>query len=71
MNAFPYTLSDWTMKGVATALRAIARAEKEMFFWTGVRGLVLRLYWNETGRILQKALNRQHGTAIRYGYIKQ
>lgn len=70
MKAFTRTLSNWTMNGAATALKAVIWAEKAVFFRTGVRGQVLRWYCNESGRRLQKALNKQHGTNVEYGYFK-
>ena len=48
---------------------AVIWAEKAVYFRTGLRGWVLRSFWKFEGRRLQKALNKQHGTAIRYGDI--
>ncbi|MBR1698500.1 MAG: hypothetical protein IJ714_01780 [Bacteroidales bacterium] len=49
--------------------RVLIRAEKAVFFRTGIKGRALRWFWEEKGRRLQKALNREHGTAYKYGYI--
>lgn len=43
--------------------------EKRIFWMTGRRGWVLSWYWRRQGDRLQRALNREHGTEIKYGYI--
>ncbi len=69
MKAILSTFASWTMAALAAGLKALIWAEKRVFWATGRRGAVLRWYWNESGRRLQKALNREHGTAIIYGTI--
>ena len=54
---------------MGAAFSALIWAEKRVFFRTGIRGRALRWFWEEQGRRLQKALNREHGTAYKYGYI--
>ncbi len=58
------------MNGAATALKAAIWVEKWLFFLSGVKLPILRSYWRYTGRRLQKALNKQHGTNVDYGYFK-
>lgn len=55
---------------LALIIRLFVRAEKGLYLLTGIKGRLLALYWRETGKRLQHRLNVQHGTNIKYGYIK-
>ena len=57
------------MKVLAAGLVALIWVEKRVFWATGRQGRALRQLWDRQGDRLQKALNREHGTAIKYGYI--
>lgn len=70
-QAFFNKVCDALTAAAVAGLRGLIRAEKAVFFRTGCRGRVLRWYWNESGARLQKALNREHGTAYKYGYIHE
>ncbi|MGM9736943.1 MAG: hypothetical protein ACI3ZT_00855 [Candidatus Cryptobacteroides sp.] len=70
-KAFIHKVCDALTAAAVSMLRVLIRAEKTVFFRTGRRGRALRWYWNESGTRLQKALNREHGTAYEYGYIHE
>ena len=57
------------MNLTTATFKAVLRAEKALYFRTGLKGRILRSFWEYKGARLQKALNREHGTRIEYGYI--
>ena len=63
------TFKAWAMSCTTLAFEAVLRVEKAVFFRTGLRGRILRSFWEYQGERMQKALNRQHGTAYKYGDI--
>ena len=62
-------ISDGITKVLAACVVALIWAEKRVFWATGWEGRALRQLWDRQGDRLQKSLNREHGTAIKYGYI--
>lgn len=68
-QAFLHKVCDALTAAAVAGFRALIWTEKAVFFRTGRRGRALRWFWEEEGRRLQKALNREHGTAYKYGYI--
>ena len=62
-------ISDGITKALAACVVGLIWAEKRVFWATGWEGRALRQLWASQGDRLQKALNREHGTAIKYGYI--
>jgi hypothetical protein len=68
-QVFIHKVCDALTAAAVAGFRALIWAEKAVFFRTGRQGRVLRWYWREAGIGLQKALNREHGTAYKYGYI--
>lgn len=57
------------MKVLAAGLVALIWVEKRVFWATGRQGRALAAMWRRQGERIQKGLNREHGTAIVYGYI--
>lgn len=51
-------------------LKAAIWAEKRLYFRSGILLPLLRRFWMHKGRKIQSELNRQHDTAIRYGYLR-
>ncbi|MBQ6097941.1 MAG: hypothetical protein IJK99_09360 [Bacteroidales bacterium] len=68
-NAILETIGDGLGYLAGVMFCALVWAEKRVFWATGYKGRALAAAWERSGRRLQKALNREHGTRIEYGYI--
>ncbi len=68
-NVLIRALGEVCRASAVMVLRMALKAERGLYFRTGILLPLLRGYWRHEGRRLQRELNCQNGTAIQYGYI--